>query len=82
MIAATIQTRDGQIELSTKTGKWEGAEPHATMANAIAQLQDATPDKGDPVLWVVNQVANVVRGKVEVPGLEKRDAIAHKGRVY
>lgn len=82
MIAATIETRHGLLELVTETGRWEGAEPDATMANAIATLQDATPDKGDPVLWVVNRVANVIRGSVTVHNLDERDPEKHSDRVY
>lgn len=82
MTVATIETAQGRIDLLAETGQWEGAEPHATMANAIAQLQDATPDKGDPVLWVINQVADVIRGAVEVHKLDERDPEKHKDRVY
>ena len=72
----------GRIELIAGTGEWEGAEPAATMANAIAQLKDATPDKGDPVLWVVNEVAKVVKGRVQVMNLDKRKTDGNTGRVY
>lgn len=82
MILATIDTPNGKIELDRETGMWEGQPKATRLANAIATLKMATPDKGDPVRWVVQQVARVIPGRVETPYLDDYKSDANDGRVY
>lgn len=72
MIAATIATRRGEIELSTETGRWSGAKEMAELANAVATLDKARPQNGDPVLWAIGEVNQFLRGRVDMPEVRKQ----------
>lgn len=76
MSLATIETQRGTITLQLN-GRWSGEETLAKAANAIATLSDATPDVGDPVAYVVEQVSQMIPGKVTM-----RDHKPQPNQVY